>query len=51
MLQGGRSQVRFPNRTWNFSITLILEVTIFLWDRQPGIFLRVKGGWNIRVTN
>jgi hypothetical protein len=36
MLQGGRSQVRFPMRSLNFSIDLILSTVLWPWGRlQP----------------
>jgi hypothetical protein len=58
MLHAGRSQVRFPMRSLDFSIDLILPAAICPWGRLsleqkwvPGILLGVKGGRRIRLTS
>jgi hypothetical protein len=57
MLQVGRSQVRFPIRSLDVSVSLILPAA--LWPRGrlspwqkwvPGNFLGVKGGRRVRLT-
>jgi hypothetical protein len=57
MLQTGRSRVRFPIRSSDFSIYLILLAALWPWGRLslyqkwvPGIFLGVKGGRCVRLT-
>jgi ribosomal protein L37E len=58
MLQAGRPQVRFPMRSLDFSIDLILQITPWLWGRLslqqkwvPGIFLGLKSGRCVRLTS
>jgi hypothetical protein len=57
MLQAGRSRDRFPLRSLDFSIHLILSAALWPWGRLslqqkwvPGIFLGVKGGPRVRLT-
>jgi hypothetical protein len=57
MLQFGRSWVRFPLRSLDFSIHLFLPAALWSWGRLnlwqkwvPGIFLGVKGGRRVRLT-
>jgi hypothetical protein len=49
MLQTGRSRVRFPMRSLDFSNELILPAALWLWSR-PVIFLTSKGGRRARLT-
>jgi hypothetical protein len=58
MLQTGRSLIRFPMRSLNFSIDLILPAALWLCSRLallqkwvPGIFLEVNGGRQARKPN
>jgi hypothetical protein len=51
ILQAGRSWIRFPMRSLDFSINLILAAELWSWARHrlsqkrvPGIFLGVKVG-------
>jgi hypothetical protein len=52
MLQAGRSRIRFPVRSLDFSIALILPAPLWSWEQKwvPGIFLEIKGGRRVRLT-
>jgi hypothetical protein len=57
ILQAGRSRVRFPMRSLDFSIDVILPAALWLWNQLglyqkwvPGIFLGVKGSWHVGLT-
>jgi hypothetical protein len=47
MLQVGRPRVRFPMRSLDFSVDLILPAAIWSWD---WMFLGIKGGRCVRLT-
>jgi hypothetical protein len=58
MLQAGRPRVRFPMRSLDFSIDLILPAVLCPWSQLslekkwvPGIFLRDKGRTVRKVDN
>jgi hypothetical protein len=59
MVQAGRLRFRFPTRSLNFSIDLILPTALWPWSRfslwqkcVPGIFRGggVKGSWRVKLT-
>jgi hypothetical protein len=47
MLQAGRSVVRFPMRSLDFTIDIIIPA---LGSTEPGIFVGVKDGQRVRLT-
>jgi hypothetical protein len=57
ILQAGSSQFRFPMRSLDFSIDLILPAALCPWDRVSlqykwvGIFLGLKGARHVRLTD